>query len=135
MHANEALARREMELIQAGNDEAVSALYATDFVLHYPGRNPLAGTYTDVDEFLARLGQLFEGGTVQRELHDAFGTDDHAVQLLRVTGEVEGRSHTWQAVVVMHVQNEQFTEAWFHFGDQYALDEYLNSLADDASQL
>jgi ketosteroid isomerase-like protein len=134
MHAHEELARREMELIQIGDDEGVAALYAPDFVLHYPGRNPLAGTYSDVDEFLARLGELFEGGTIQRELHDALGTDDHAVQLLRVVGEARGRSHTWNAVVVMHVRDSQFTEAWFHFGDQYALDEYLTSLLDDPNE-
>ena len=120
-----------MELIEAGNEEALAALYASDFVLHYPGRNPLAGTYTDVDEFLNRLGQLFEGGTVERELHDALGTDDHAVQLLRVTGTAKGLTHTWNAVIVMHVLDGQFSEAWFHFGDQYALDEYLTSLAED----
>lgn len=135
MHAHEELARREMELIQAGDDEAVVALYASDFVLHYPGRNPLAGTYTDVDQFLTRLGELFHGGTVQRELHDALGTEDHAVQLLRVTGEAKGRSHTWNAVIVMHVSGGQFTEAWFHFDDQYALDAYLTSLVDDLLEL
>ena len=130
MHPHEELARREMALIQAGDDEGVSALYAPDFVLHYPGRNPLAGTYADVEEFLVRLGRLFEGGTVERELHDALGTDDHSIQLLTVTGEAKGRTHTWNAVIVMHVRDMQFTEAWFHFDDQYALDDYLTSLAD-----
>lgn len=50
------------------------------------------------------------------------------MQLLRVTAEAKGRSHTWNAVIVMHVRDGQFTDAWFHFGDQYALDEYLTSL-------
>ena len=131
MHPNEELARKEMELIQAGDEEAAADLYTSDFVLHYPGRNPLAGTYTDVEDFLARLGRLFEGGTVERELHDALGTYDHAVQLLRVTGTAKGMTHTWNAVIVMHVVNGQFSEAWFHFDDQYALDEYLTALAAD----
>lgn len=131
MHPHEQMARREIELIQAGDEVGVAALYASDFVLHYPGRNPLAGTYTDVGQFLDRLDRLFEGGTVQRELHDALGTDDHAVQLLRVTAEAKRRLHTWDAVIVMHVRDEQFTEAWFHFRDQYALDEYLTALAAD----
>ncbi len=128
MHPHEELARREMALIQAGDDEGVARLYADDFVLHYPGRNPLAGTYTDVGEFLTRLGRLFDGGTVERELHDALGTDDHAVQLLTVTGEAKGIAHTWNAVIVMHVADGQFTEAWFHFDDQYALDAFLSAL-------
>lgn len=128
MHPHEKLARREMDLIQAGDDAGVAALYATDFVLHYPGRNPLAGTYSDVHEFLDRLGRLFEGGTVERELHDALGSDRHAIQLLTVTGSARGRSHKWNAVIVMHVRDMQFTEAWFHFDDQYSLDEFLASL-------
>jgi hypothetical protein len=33
-------------------------------------------------------------------------------------------------VIVMHVRDGQFTEAWFQFDDQYALDEYLTSLVD-----
>jgi ketosteroid isomerase-like protein len=131
MHPNEELARREIELLQAGDDEAAAALYAPDFVLHYPGRSPLAGTYTDVGRFLERLGELFEGGTVRRELHDALGSDDHSIQLLRVTAEAKGRSHVWEAAIVMHVRDGLFTEAWFHFGDQYSLDEFLTSLADD----
>lgn len=131
MHPHEELARREMELILAGDGEGVAALYASDFVLHYPGHNPLAGTYTDVEEFLARFGELFDGGSVERELHDALGTDDHAVQLLTVTGTAKGLTHTWNAVIVMHVADGQFTEAWFHFRDQYALDAYLTALAED----
>ena len=46
-----------MELIRLGDDERVAALYSSDFVLHYPGRNPLAGTYTNVGQFMARLGR------------------------------------------------------------------------------
>jgi hypothetical protein len=121
-----------MDLIQAGDLAAAGALYADDFILHYPGRNPLAGTYTDIEEFLSKLERLFEGGTVTRELHDALGTDDHAVQLIAVQAEAQGRSHSWQAVVVMHVGDGKFSEAWFHFHDQHALDEYLTSLEPSA---
>ena len=124
-----------MALVQAGDNEGVAALYASDFVLHYPGRNPLAGTYAGIEQFLARLDELSEGASVQLELHDALGTDDHSVQLVRVSAEAKGRSHTWNAVIVMHVRRGQFTEAWFHFGDQYALDEFLSSLVDDSPKL
>jgi ketosteroid isomerase-like protein len=130
MNPNEELARREIEQIEAGDMDAVNAMYADDFVLHYPGRSPLAGTYHDVDDFLEKMGGLLDGGSLTRELHDALGTDEHAVQLLRVTAEAKGRSHIWRAVIVMHVRDGRFSEAWFHFDDQYALDEFLTSLAD-----
>ena len=44
MHPNEVLARREMELIKAGDLEALEHIYASELVIHYPGRNPLSGT-------------------------------------------------------------------------------------------
>lgn len=128
MHPNEALARREMELIGAGDLESLQELYADDLVIHYPGRNPLSCT-SGIDDFLAKFQALFGNGTLVRELHDALGTDDHAVQLLRVTASVGERSHSWNAVAVLHVRDEKFSECWIHVDDQYALDDFLNSLA------
>jgi ketosteroid isomerase-like protein len=128
MHPNEALARREMELIDAGDLESLRELYADDLVIHYPGRNLLSGT-SQVDDFLAKFQALLGNGTLVRELHDALGTDDHAVQLLRVTASVGERSHSWNAVAVLHVRDGKFSECWIHVDDQYALDDFLNSLA------
>ena len=128
MHPNEALARRELELIKAGDLEALENIYASDLVVHYPGRNPLSGT-RPVHEFLSRFEALLGDGTLTRELHDALGSDDHAVQLLRVTASAQGRSHSWNAVAVLHVRDEKISECWIHVDDQYALDEFLNSLA------
>ncbi len=130
MHRNEMLARREIDLISAGDFEALGDLYTDDVVVHYPGRNPLAGSYSNLEDFVARLEQLFKDGTVTRELHDALGTDDHAVQLLNVTASVGGRSHSWNAIAVMHVRDGQFSEIWLHVDDQYALDDFLNSLVE-----
>jgi ketosteroid isomerase-like protein len=45
MHPNERLARKEIELINAGDLGALNEMYADDLILHYPGRNPLAGDY------------------------------------------------------------------------------------------
>ena len=128
MHPNEELARREIGLIQAGDLEALEDIYASDLVIHYPGRNPLSGTH-HVNEFLSRFEALLGDGTLTRELHDALGSDDHAVQLLRVTASAQGRSHSWNAVAVLHVRDGRFSECWLHVDDQYALDGFLNSLA------
>ena len=128
MHPNEALARREIELIEAGDFDALPELYADDLIVHYPGRNPLSGT-SHVDDFLARFEALLGDGTLTRELHDALGTDDHAVQLLRVSASAGGLSHSWNAVAVLHVRDGKFSECWIHVDNQYALDEFLNSLA------
>ena len=130
MHPNEQLARRELEVLEAGDLAGLGELYTDDFVLHYPGSNPLSGEHRTFPEFLAKVrGLMGEDGTVTRELHDAFGSDDHAVQLLSVTANARGRSHTWQATVVMHVRDGKISEGWISIRDQYALDEFLNSLA------
>lgn len=129
MHPNEALARQEMELIRAGDLEALDDVYASDLVVHYPGRNPLSGTHS-AQQFLTRFEALLgDDGSLTRELHDALGSDDHAVQLLGVTASARGRSHTWNAVAVLHVRDGRFSECWIHVDDQYALDDFLNSLA------
>jgi ketosteroid isomerase-like protein len=128
MHPNEALARRELELIKAGDLEALEDVYAPDLVVHYPGRNPLSGSHR-VQAFLSRFEALLGDGTLTRELHDALGSDDHAVQLLRVSASARGRSHSWNAVAVLHVRDGRFSECWIHVDDQYALDEFLKSLA------
>jgi hypothetical protein len=67
---------------------------------------------------------------VTRQLHDALGSDDHSVQLLNVTANARGRSHSWQLVVVMHTRDGKISEVWLHIGDQHKLDEFLNSLAE-----
>jgi hypothetical protein len=40
MHPNEVLARREIDLINAGDSEALKGIYTDDLVVHYPGKNP-----------------------------------------------------------------------------------------------
>jgi ketosteroid isomerase-like protein len=130
MHPNEALARREIELIKAGDLEALEDIYASDLVIHYPGRNPLSGTHP-VQEFFSRFEALLGDGTLTRELRDALGSDEHAVPLLRVNASAQGRSHSWNAVAVLRVRDGKFSECWIHVDDQYALDEFLNSLAGD----
>jgi len=129
MHPNEELARREIELIEGGDLDGLRELYADDFVLHYPGRNPLAGDHRDLDAFLARFGDLLGDGTLTRKLHDVLGSDDHAVQLLEVSAEVGDRHHSWRATAIYHVRDGRFVEAWIHLDDQYALDDFLNELA------
>lgn len=45
--SNDELARRELEVLEAGGMCSLAELCADDFVLHHPGRNPLAGELLD----------------------------------------------------------------------------------------
>ena len=88
MHPNEALARREIDLIKAGDLGALEDIYASILSSITRAETP-SGTHP-VKEFLARFETLLGDGTLTRDLHDALGSDDHAVQLLRVTASARG---------------------------------------------
>lgn len=55
-------------------------------------------------------------------------TDDHVVQLITVTAEAKGPPTPGTRYSSLMCRTGQFTEAWFHVDDQYALDEFWNSL-------
>jgi len=46
-----------------------------------------------------------------------------------VTGTAGERTHTWDAVVTMHVRDGRIAEAWVAVRDQHALDDFLNGFA------
>ncbi len=130
MHPNEELARSEMEAALRGDFEGMLAHYTDDVVLHYPGRNALSGTYRRKDglrEWVRRLEELLGAeGSLTRTLHDILASDDHAIQLVSVTARrANGRSASWNAVVVMHVRDGKISEMWLHIDDPYAVDDLL----------
>jgi ketosteroid isomerase-like protein len=128
VHPNEALARRLMDVLDAGDRQALADLCTDDCVIHFQGRSHLAGTYRSIDEYLLKLQSLLPAAIVKRELHDALGSDDHAVQLLRSTVEIDGRAYSFNAAVVMNVRHGKVSEAWVHQQGDYALDGFLASV-------
>ena len=128
-HPNAELAARELEAVNRGDLDALRDIYTEDFVFHYPGRNPLAGDYSGFDgleEFARKIGEI-AGESVERDAHAIVADDDHAVQLLTVRAtRKDGRSHEWNAVIVLHAKDGKFSEVWAHVADQYALDEFLS---------
>jgi uncharacterized protein len=128
-HPNEELLRSEMEATLRGDFEAVMDHYTDDVVFHYPGRNPLSGTYRgkeEVREWARKLDEaLGSEGSLTRTLHDVVAGDDHAIQLVSVEANAGGRSARWNAALVMHVRDGKISELWFHLDDPYAVDELL----------
>jgi ketosteroid isomerase-like protein len=64
------------------------------------------------------------GGTFGVDVHDVLGDQDHAVGLLRVSGQREGREVNVPVVHVFHVRDGKLAELWIHPLDQYAIDEF-----------
>ena len=129
-HPNLDLARSEMEAAIRGDFEGMLAHYSEDVVLHYPGHNPLSGTYSGKEglrEWVLRIDQLLgTGGSFVRTLHDILANDNHAIQLVSVQARrADGRSASWNAAVVMHVREGKICEIWLNIDDPYAVDALL----------
>lgn len=130
VHPNVSLARSEMEAAISGDVEAMLAHYTDDVALHYPGRNPLSGTYhgkVGIRAWMGKIEQLLgPDGSLSRDLHDVLANDEHAVELVSVDAtRSDGRSAHWNAAVVMHVRNGKFNEVWLVIDDVHTVDEFL----------
>jgi uncharacterized protein len=125
-HPNEDLLRRGYEAFSTGDVQALDQLFADDIVWHVPGRSQLSGDYRGKPAVFTLFGRFAElsGGTLKVELHDVLANDEHALGLVKATGEREGRTLDDNGVNVFHIQDGKATEVWFHPGDGYAVDEF-----------
>src|SRR5947208_1171462 len=118
--------RRGYEEFATGDMATLNELFADDIVWHAPGRNELAGTFRGKDEVFANLQKNMEltGGTFKLAIHDLLANDEHAVVLLGVSAEREGKTLKDNTVQVWHIKGGKVTESWLHPGDAYASDEF-----------
>lgn len=129
MHPNEKLIREFFEAADRLDIEAVQAMFTDDIALHYPGRNPVSGTYRGKDEVLSaytKMYQLTDYTFGRVELHDILASDNHVVSLVRVGAERAGKRFEWQGIDVIHLREGKICEIWVHVGDQYGVDEFLS---------
>jgi uncharacterized protein len=129
-HPNEEIARSEMEAALRGDFEGMLDHYTDDVVLHYPGRNPLSGTYrgkAGIRDWAGKIDELLGAdGSLSRSLHDVLASDDHAIQLVSVEARrTGGRNASWNAAVVMHTRDGKICEIWLNIDNPYAVDDLL----------
>lgn len=127
MHLNEELVRRFLDAQQRGDATVLVELLADDVVWHVPGRNLLSRDYrgrTEVFGFFARAREL-SGGTVRFEPIELLSGDQHAVALVRVHAEREGRKlgGEFQAFT-FRIYAGKIAEFWFMVEDRYAVDAF-----------
>jgi ketosteroid isomerase-like protein len=125
-HPNEDLIRRGYEAFRSGDMATLNEIFADDIVWHAPGRNQLSGTFRGKEEVFASFQKVFEltGGNFKLDIHAILADDEHAVVLVRATGELDGRTLDDSSVQVFHVKDGKITEQWLHPGDTYAVDEF-----------
>ncbi len=126
-HAYEEMLRESHAALGRGDVEAATKDWAPDIIWHFPGRGVFAGEYRGTPEFLAVLGRVMEltGGTYRTELHDVLANDDHAVALLTVHAERDGKTLQDNEVLTIHMRDGKAAEVWIVHTDQYAVDEFF----------
>ena len=119
---------RRFHQAQAKGDAAVLMdSLADDVVWHVPGKNLLSRDYNGKSEVVGFWGRVRElsGGTIRTELLDVLAGDDHAVALVRVYAEREGRSLGGQfQAFTYRIEAARIAEFWFLVEDRYAVDAF-----------
>ncbi|MGH2738899.1 MAG: nuclear transport factor 2 family protein [Actinomycetota bacterium] len=113
----EAWASRDMDRLREAFDP--------DLLWHVPGRNQMTGDYRS-DEFFTKLApKVAEADRWDFEVHDITTSDDHAVALLRIHGEREGKTVDGAGAHVLHLSPEgKIKEGWGLLFDQAAMDDF-----------
>jgi ketosteroid isomerase-like protein len=117
---------RLFERARARDINGMAALMAEDVVVHAPGRTSVGGDHKGRDGFFAFFSRLQElsNGTLMPEVHAVLGEGEHAVALVQVMAEREGRTAGWNQVNVYHVHDGLISEVWITPADTNRWDEF-----------
>jgi uncharacterized protein len=126
-HRYEEMLRESHAALRRGDMDAATKDWEPDIIWHFPGRGPFAGDYTGIPQFLAVLGRVMEltGGTYQTDVHDVVANDDHAVALLTVYAERNGKKLQENEALTIHMRDGKAAEVWILHTDQYGVDEFF----------
>ena len=106
---------------------AMQTILAEDVVWHVPGKNLLSRDYRGKPEvfgFFMRAREL-SGGTVRVEPIEIIAGDQHAIALVRVYAEREGRTLDGELqAFTFRIEAGHIAEFWFLVEDRYAVDAF-----------
>jgi ketosteroid isomerase-like protein len=111
---------------ESGDVAAIVASYHDDIVLHWYGRNALAGEHRGKAAALAALGELARlAGRKLVGVDDLLVGATRGALLVRERFEREGRVLELERVLVFRVQDERIAECWAYDRDARELDGLL----------
>ncbi|MDP1739411.1 MAG: nuclear transport factor 2 family protein [Caulobacter sp.] len=124
--ANLAPARRYADAWLAGDFPAMLATYSDDFVVHWSGNNPMAGTKRGKTaaieallEFTRRTGRKLVA------VDDVMAGTTRAVILARESITAGDETREIERVLVYRVEHGLLAECWVHDADQAFIDRAL----------
>jgi len=120
--------RRMTRALSTRDAEVVAGLLTDDVVYHFPGSNPMSGTYRGRDEVMAffRRFPTRLDGPPTIETHDVLASEAHGADLSQLEAERGGRRHTWRAIRIYHLAEDRISEVFVTIEDQAAFDAFLS---------
>ena len=107
----------------------IESLLTDDVVYHFPGDNPLAGTYRGREAVMGffRGFRAHLDAPPENDTHDVLSSEAHGSDLSTVSASRGTRRHAWRVVRIYHFTEDRISEIFVTVDDQAALDAFLNS--------
>jgi ketosteroid isomerase-like protein len=123
-HANEEFGRKVSGALAKGDLETFFGMHADDVKAHIP-----FGDTSGKDDFRQSFDRLFSqlDGPPEVDVHDALGSDEHAVILATQRFTKGGKTFDSRNTVVMHVRDGKVAEVWVQSHDPQGLQKFLQS--------
>ena len=121
---------RQLTAALATRDAAtISSLLSDDIVYHFPGDNPLAGTFHGREAVMGffRSFRAHLDARPENDTHDVLSSEAHGSDLSTVSATRGGRHHSWRVIRIYHFTEDRISEIFVTVDDQAALDAFLNS--------
>lgn len=124
--ANLAPAQRYADAWVAGDFPAMLAIYSDDFVVHWFGNNPMAGSKRGKTAAIEALLE-FTRRTSRRlvAVDDVMAGATRAVILARESITAGDETREVERVLVYHIEGDLLAECWVHDADQAFIDRAL----------
>lgn len=127
-------AAENVEILRGGYDsfnsgdlDALTEIFDENVVWHTPGRSSMANDYQGREATLAYFGRLGQetGGSFRAGLRHLLASDDDLVAgVQQNTGERNGKQLAVDVCLLFQLKDGRIIEAWEHFQDLYAWDEF-----------
>lgn len=132
MHPNETLIRDYLQAWEDGDAARAESYYASDFVMHQFGRNPLSGSFQGIAAHQQWLEKLYgilgdEGKAEVAEVIDILANDRRAVCLFRMHFEKPGKAPLEvDRTSVFDIVDGKIQVVRVLDDDQHAVDEFFS---------
>ena len=119
------------QLIDAFNErnfEPGSMLFAEEVIIHYPGKNRVAGDHhgkSGVMDFWKKQMDLTLG-SLKAEILYALQGEGNLVLVMSITAKVDDQTYSWRRINHYRVVEGRVVEGWIYEGDQYTADKVFS---------